>query len=456
MKAGRDIAGHDPRQRTDAIEAEVARIDLLIEAVTLHRDSRALPDKRRAALVAAQSASARHRATGVFAELIAAIPAADSDLALDCLMIAAFGLARPSRARALLSLTGTAPGSDGALTQGLLHELLMPDAALERRLGHLLSGASPLLRQGLLRAEGEGPARALRPGIRLARFVTGAEALLSPPDGVRLVHSPGEPLPPLRLAAPAARRLAEIETLIRFATARPEALIAGPAVLFTGGPGTGKTLAVRHIADRLGRPLYQIDLGRVISKWVGETERNFSRIFGELAGTEGCILIDEADAVLGKRVEVRESRDQYANITVSHLLSLLEHHRGPVFLTTNLRGNLDPAYVRRFGAVAEFRRPDARIRRRIWADALSRVSGLSPDRLPPDLLDLAAGVELTAAEIANVAVVAAALATGPSLPGAAELARAIWLEKTKTGLTFARSDLGTLAPHLTEDPEDAD
>jgi SpoVK/Ycf46/Vps4 family AAA+-type ATPase len=204
------------------------------------------------------------------------------------------------------------------------------------------------------------------------------------------------------------------------------------------------------MAERLGRPLYQIDLGRVVSKWMGETERNLSRIFEEMSGTEGMILIDEADALLGKRVEVKESRDQHANVTVSHLLSLLERHFGPVFATTNLRGNLDTAYIRRFSAVVDFHRPNRGLRQNLWADALRRA-GLSKARAEALAME-AAHPEMSAAEIANAAVVAQALAPG-GRPGGAEIARAIMLEKTKGEMTFAPEDLGPLAPHWPQGSE---
>jgi len=442
-----------------AIDAEVERVALLAEAVALHREGKPLPEPRRAALVAAQERVKAGRSAGLFAPLTAGIAAEDADLALDCLMIAGFGLARPSRARLLTNLA--APGStsgEAGLPQGLLHELLMPDGALEVALSQLLSAASPLIRGGLLRIEGDGPGRMIRPGMRLSRFVTGSEQTLTPPQGVRLAWSPGDPLAPLFLAAPIRRRLDEVAALIGYVRAHPDAGIAGPSVLFSGGPGTGKSLAVQHLAARLGRPLYQIDLGRVMSKWVGETERNMSHIFEALSGTEGLILIDEADALLGKRVEVREGRDQYANVTVSHTLALLERHRGPVFLTTNLRANFDTAYVRRFAAVVEFRRPDAPLRAEIWFNTLARMAAAGvadPQREEiAARVALAAPIDLTAAEIVNVAVVASGLA-GTGLPAPAHLARAIWLERTKAGHTFTRTDLGALAPHFEEDRDAA-
>lgn len=436
-------------ERTEALRAELDRIECLIEAVQRHRDGKPLSEARRKQLAQAQKAVTGWRGTRAFDALTGCVQDADRSLALDCMMILSFGMLRPSQARNLQALAGL-PALEFTVTQSLLHELLMPDPATEMRLTRLLSPAGALLRSGFLRSEGEGPMRQLRPGVALSRFVMGREDGLVPPEGVRLVSGDMRALPQLHLTAQTARRLAEVEALIRLIGDRAQAGIAGPSVLFTGGPGTGKTLAVHHLAHRLERPLYQIDLGRVVSKWLGETERNLTRIFTEMSGTQGCILIDEADALLGKRVEVRESRDQHANVTVSHLLSLLESHKGPVFLTTNLRGNLDAAYIRRFAAVVDFRRPDASLRGLVWRDALARLHpAASPEEIG-ERARLSLSVDLSAAEIANTALVATALADG-ALPAPGNLARAIRLEKIKAGLTFAPADLGDLAAYWTEE-----
>ncbi len=173
-----------------------------------------------------------------------------------------------------------------------------------------------------------------------------------------------------------------------------------------------------------------------------------------MSGTKGCVLIDEADAILSKRVAMKEGRDQFVNLTVGHLLTLIEQHRGLVMLTTNLRGNLDDAYLRRIALVVEFSQPDAALRREMWLAALAGLA-CTPSR--EALAELGAQVEMTGAEIANAARLTAALAAARAGHGAgdasapltpAELARAIWREKTKAALTFTRADMRGLAPYL--------
>lgn len=433
-----------------AVTAEMDRIDALVQALLRHREGRVVTQKGRDALATAQKRVSAARAAGVFADLNALSGDLDPDLALNILMVVAYTLVRPSKAHVLQTLIG--PGStETVLTQGVLHEVLMPDDLYEARLARALAPTSPLLVNGLVRAEGEGPARQLRPGFALARFVSGGEGNLTPPDAVRLVFEPGQSLRPLYLEDRVTRRLDEIHALVGLLGQGGQAM-AGPAVLFAGGPGTGKSLAVHHMAARLNRPLYQIDLGRLVSKWQGETERNLTRVFDELCGTSGCILMDEADSLLGRRVEVKDSRDAQNNLTVSHLLSLLERHRGPVFMTTNLRGNLDDAYTRRLSAVVEFHPPQRGLRGIIWENALRQATPTLPKNDLRYLAELATPAVMSAAEIVNAATMAAALAQlAQQACGPTEVARAIMLEMSKSEMTFSHDDLGPLAEFWPQD-----
>jgi hypothetical protein len=140
----------------------------------------------------------------------------------------------------------------------------------------------------------------------------------------------------------------------------------GISVLFAGASGTGKTLAAEVLAHDLGVDLYRIDLSQVVSKYIGETEKNLRRVFSA-AEHGGCaLLFDEADAIFGKRSEVKDSHDRYANIEVSYLLQRMESYRGIAILTTNHRSALDPAFLRRLRFVIEFPFPDEAQRRAIW------------------------------------------------------------------------------------------
>jgi SpoVK/Ycf46/Vps4 family AAA+-type ATPase len=158
------------------------------------------------------------------------------------------------------------------------------------------------------------------------------------------------------------------------------------------------------------------------------------------------LQFDEADSLFSKRGEVREARDRYANMEVSHLLARIESHRGPCILTTNLRSNLDPAFARRFQVVVDFPRPDARARALLWERLLPPRAPRAPDL---DTTFLGAAVNLTGGEIRNAALHAAFLAAdaGGSL-GLAEVTLAVWRELGKEGRDLSIADLGPLGPHL--------
>jgi AAA+ superfamily predicted ATPase len=144
----------------------------------------------------------------------------------------------------------------------------------------------------------------------------------------------------------------------------------GIKALFSGGPGTGKTMAAEVIAGTLGLDLFRVDLSSVISRWVGETEKNLREIFDAAEGGGAVILFDEADALFGSRGEVKQAQDRFANQEVSFLLQRLEVFEGCAILTTNLQENIDEAFLRRFGAVIEFPMPDPAQRKRLWEKAI--------------------------------------------------------------------------------------
>ncbi len=140
----------------------------------------------------------------------------------------------------------------------------------------------------------------------------------------------------------------------------------GLSVLFSGPPGTGKTMAAQVMAAELQLDLYKIDLSSVVSKYIGETEKNLSRIFAEAQCSNAILFFDEADALFGKRTEVKDAHDRYANIETSYLLQKTEEYEGMVILATNLRSNMDEAFTRRIRFIVEFPFPDAALRARIW------------------------------------------------------------------------------------------
>ena len=136
--------------------------------------------------------------------------------------------------------------------------------------------------------------------------------------------------------------------------------------LFAGDSGTGKTLSAEVVAGALGLDLYVIDLATVIDKYIGETEKNLDRIFREADRVNGVLLFDEADAIFGKRSEVHDAHDRYANVEVAYLLQRMERFDGIAILTTNLRANLDDAFLRRLDALVDFPTPDEPSRRLLW------------------------------------------------------------------------------------------
>jgi ATP-dependent 26S proteasome regulatory subunit len=145
---------------------------------------------------------------------------------------------------------------------------------------------------------------------------------------------------------------------------------AGVTVLFAGPPGTGKTMSAEVIAGELGLDLYKIDLSSVVSKYIGETEKNLERIFNEATNSNAILFFDEADALFGKRSEVRDSHDRYANIEISFLLQRMETYDGVTILATNLGGNMDEAFTRRLQFVVDFPMPSAVDQQRIWETLL--------------------------------------------------------------------------------------
>ena len=180
----------------------------------------------------------------------------------------------------------------------------------------------------------------------------------------------------------------------------------GIAALFTGGPGTGKTLAAHVIADTAGLDLMQVDLSGVIDKYIGETEKNLERVFAEAENLNVVLFFDEADALFGSRSEVKDAKDRYANQEVSYLLQRMEHFNGITVLATNLRGNLDAAFARRMHFIVHFPDPDIPTRRQLLAQLLGRVGELDTAD-PFDLDYLAATIELAGGDLRNLVMAAA-------------------------------------------------
>jgi SpoVK/Ycf46/Vps4 family AAA+-type ATPase len=213
----------------------------------------------------------------------------------------------------------------------------------------------------------------------------------------------------------------------------------GLGLLFAGPSGTGKTMAAEVLAGELGLDLYKIDLSTVVSKYIGETEKNLSRIFTEAATSNAVLFFDEADALFGKRSEVKDSHDRYANIEINYLLQRMEEYEGTVILATNLRKNMDDAFVRRIQFTIEFPFPHADQRLAIW----QRVWPKDMPRQDLDLDFMARRFEISGGNIRNIALATAFLgAEDGGCVTMKHLIRATWQEYQKMGKVVMEGEFG--------------
>jgi hypothetical protein len=216
----------------------------------------------------------------------------------------------------------------------------------------------------------------------------------------------------------------------------------GLTALFAGPSGTGKTMAAEVLASELGLDLYTVDLATVVDKYVGETEKNLDRIFAEAERINGVILFDEADALFGKRSEVSDAHDRYANVEVAYLLQRMELFDGIAILATNLRANLDEAFTRRLDSLVDFPEPEAEYRRRLWERSLGTTMPRTDDL---DLDFLAQSFKLSGGAIRNITVAAAYAAAEARHPvDMGDLVRATQREYVKLGRMVVESEFG---PH---------
>lgn len=225
---------------------------------------------------------------------------------------------------------------------------------------------------------------------------------------------------------------------------RKLAMGKGLNALFAGPSGTGKTMAAEIVAHELGLDLYKIDLSTVVSKYIGETEKNLARIFAEAETSNAILFFDEADALFGKRSEVRDAHDRYANIEISYLLQKMEEYEGVVILATNLRKNMDDAFVRRMHFTVDFPFPDEKHRLRIWQKIWPADTPRNRDL---DLAVMARNFELAGGNIRNIALAAAFLAAGDGQMVAMQhLLQATRREYQKMGKVVLDGEFAEAAP----------
>ncbi len=234
-------------------------------------------------------------------------------------------------------------------------------------------------------------------------------------------------------------QLQEIRAAIRYREhaleqgfSRKIAYGTGISALFYGDSGTGKTLVAEVLAGTLGVDLIKVDLSTVVNKYIGETEKNLSRIFDLAAADAGVLFFDEADALFGKRSETKDAHDRHANIEVSYLLQRLENYPGLVILATNNRTHLDKAFTRRLTFITRFSFPDKPLRERIWRSIWPPTIALSDEI---DFGEFASKAEVTGANIRNIALLATWLAKEEQAPyiRSAHIERALRRELSKMG-----------------------
>jgi ATP-dependent 26S proteasome regulatory subunit len=205
----------------------------------------------------------------------------------------------------------------------------------------------------------------------------------------------------------------------------------GVAALFHGPPGTGKTMVASLIARELGQDLYQVDLSRMVSKWIGETEKNLAKVFDAAEGANVMLLFDEADALFSKRTEVSSSNDRHANAEINYLLQRVERFEGVCILTTNFERSIDAAFKRRLAFRIEFPMPDATERTELWRRMMPSAANVAGD---VDYASLAKSYELAGGNIRNALLRAAFIAADRNEPiTMATLQRAVKLEYRDAG-----------------------
>jgi len=333
-----------------------------------------------------------------------------------------------------------------APTQGLIASILaLPD----RELDNLRSSLSRLEENGLIVIDKSDPFSIIQPDkLALSKLMGWSNKNYAPP-GAYLISSKAS-WQQLILPQEQLTMLHEFLYWIKYKDKVVNqwggGATGGPVAMFTGPPGTGKTLTASVLANAMGWSLFRVDLASLVSKYIGETEKNIGKLFDATHGRNVFLQFDEVDALMGKRGELKEARDRYANMEVSYLLSRIEEHDGPCILTTNMRSQIDKAFCRRFQMVVEFPRPDLEQRKELW-----RI--LLPPKAPHcenlDLDMIASSCSLTGGQIRNAALHSAYLAAAENNSiSLRHVATAVYRELSKEQAKVNLNQLGELASYL--------
>ncbi len=216
----------------------------------------------------------------------------------------------------------------------------------------------------------------------------------------------------------------------------------GLSALFSGPSGTGKTMAAQVLSGQLNLDLYRVDLSHVVSKYIGETEKNLGQLFDESHRSGAILFFDEADALFGKRSEVNDAHDRSANVEIGYLLQRMEEHDGIVILATNRKQDMDEAFSRRFDITVSFPMPDEALRLRIWEGMFPRAAAKDQAL---DFRVLARKFEFSGGEIRNVVLATAYLTADEGQPIAtSHLKQALIRERRKSGRVIDEKEFNAL------------
>lgn len=220
----------------------------------------------------------------------------------------------------------------------------------------------------------------------------------------------------------------------------------GLSMLFEGSPGTGKTMAASIVANELGLALFKVDLSKMMSKYIGETEKSLDEVFNIAERSSAVLLFDETDALFGRRSEIKDSHDKYANVETSFLLQKMDEFRGIIIMTTNFKQNIDDAFMRRITYIIHFPQPDAELRLELWKNAFPREA---PADKGIDFGFLAERFEMTGAMIKGAAVSAAfsAAARGGNI-SMSDVVRAVKKQFAKFGKNIPSADFGPYSLYI--------
>jgi hypothetical protein len=329
-------------------------------------------------------------------------PAAPSHIAGTLLVCAPPGVVRPAADRPVLWLPA---GSVGIADQRAAWHEAIPDLAVEEIdalvAQHKLDPAITAQLALDLQRSGAPPSRSEVSALIRTRLAA------TLPSGVELI-TPDVPWSDVILPSEGASQLADavarldhqVRVLDGWGLRRRAHALHGARLLLCGPPGTGKSLAARAVATAAGTDLLVVDVSKIVSKWLGETEKNLSAAFDAAERTQAVLMLDEADALFGTRTEISDAHDRYANLETAYLLAKLDRFEGLTILTTNMRANIDPAFLRRIDYLVEFGLPDRQDRIELWH------RHLPPEPLADDIdLDMLAGLyPVPGAWIRNVSV----------------------------------------------------